>query len=93
LRKFRRGGDRAETGNAHQPACRFILLGHLRDRSVEPCNRLVEVSQFGLTGPNFGIVSAIGRVGLDRLLTILADTDDGRVPAEARASLECWRCS
>ena len=36
----------------------------------------------------FGIVSPIGRVGLDRLLTIVADTDDGRVPAEARASLE-----
>jgi transposase len=36
----------------------------------------------------FGIVSAIGREGLDRLLMIVADTDDGRVPAEARASLE-----
>ena len=36
----------------------------------------------------FGIVSPIGREGLDRLLTIVADTDDGRVPAEARASLE-----
>jgi transposase len=35
----------------------------------------------------FGIVSPIGREGLDRLLTIVADTDDGRVPAEARASL------
>jgi transposase len=36
----------------------------------------------------FGIVSPIGREGLDRLLTIVADADDGRVPAEARASLE-----
>jgi transposase len=36
----------------------------------------------------FGIVSAIGRGGLDRLLKIVADRDDGRVPAEARASLE-----
>jgi transposase len=36
----------------------------------------------------FGIVSAIGREGLDRLLTIVADTDDGRVPGEARVSLE-----
>ena len=34
----------------------------------------------------FGIVSPIGREGLDRLLTIVADTDDGRVPAEARGN-------
>jgi transposase len=36
----------------------------------------------------FGIVSPIGREGLDRLLKIVADTDDARVPAEARASLD-----
>src|SRR5271170_4927669 len=36
----------------------------------------------------FGIVSPIGREGLDRLLTIVADPDDGRVLAEARASLK-----
>src|SRR6201993_225554 len=36
----------------------------------------------------FGIVSPIGREGLDRLLKIVADTDDGRVPAEARVSLD-----
>lgn len=36
----------------------------------------------------FGIVSPFGREGLDRLLTIVADSDDGRVPAEARVSLE-----
>jgi transposase len=36
----------------------------------------------------FGIVSPIGREGLNRLLTIVADRDDGRVPAEASASLE-----
>jgi transposase len=35
----------------------------------------------------FGIVSPIGREGLDRLLAIVTDTDDRRVPAEARASL------
>jgi transposase len=34
----------------------------------------------------FGIVSPIGREGLDRLLKIGADTDEGRVPAEARVS-------
>jgi transposase len=35
----------------------------------------------------FGIVSPIGREGLDRLLAIVADTSDKRVPLEARASL------
>jgi transposase len=35
----------------------------------------------------FGIVSPIGREGLDRLLAIVTDADDRRVPAEARASL------
>jgi transposase len=36
----------------------------------------------------FGIISPIGREGLDRLLTVVADSDDGWVPAEARVSLE-----
>ena len=36
----------------------------------------------------FGIVSPIGREGLDRLLAIVADTSDERVPLEARASLK-----
>lgn len=36
----------------------------------------------------FGIVSPIGREGIDRLLQIVSDTDDARVPAEARACLE-----
>jgi transposase len=35
----------------------------------------------------FGIVSPIGREGLDRLLEIVADTSDKRVPQQARASL------
>jgi transposase len=36
----------------------------------------------------FGIVSPICREGLDRLLKIVADTDDRRLPVEARASLD-----
>jgi transposase len=35
----------------------------------------------------FGIVSPIGREGLDKLLAIVADNADKRVPPEARASL------
>jgi hypothetical protein len=36
----------------------------------------------------FGIVSITGRECLDRLLKIVADPDDGRVPAEARVSMD-----
>jgi len=31
--------------NAHQSARRFVLLRHLRDRSVGPGNRFVEIPQ------------------------------------------------
>jgi len=36
----------------------------------------------------FGIVAPIGRNGIERLLDVIADVDDGRVPAEARICLE-----
>ncbi len=36
----------------------------------------------------FGIVAPIGRGGLDRLLDVIADADDGRIPAEVRTCLE-----
>ena len=35
----------------------------------------------------FGIISAIGRRGLERLITVIADWDDARLPDEARACL------
>ena len=36
----------------------------------------------------FGVVAPIGRLGLDRLLAVVADRDDPRLPAEARICLE-----
>jgi len=36
----------------------------------------------------FGIVSPVGREGIERLLQIVSDSDDARVPAEARTCLE-----
>lgn len=36
----------------------------------------------------FGIVAPVGRIGLERLLDIIADRDDHRVPADARVCLE-----
>ena len=36
----------------------------------------------------FGIVAPIGRGGLDRLLDVIADAEDGRIPAQVRACLE-----
>ena len=44
-RRHCRGGDRAEPGNAHQPARRFILLRHLHDRPVKSRDRFVEIPQ------------------------------------------------
>jgi len=35
----------------------------------------------------FGIVAAVGRGGLDRLIAVVADQDDARLPDEARACL------
>lgn len=35
----------------------------------------------------FGIVAAAGRLGLERLLDVIADTDDDRLPADARTCL------
>lgn len=36
----------------------------------------------------FGITAAVGRLGLDHLLGVIADGDDVRVPSEARMSLQ-----
>ena len=36
----------------------------------------------------FGIVAPVGRLGLERLLEIIADPDDRRLPAGARTSLQ-----
>jgi hypothetical protein len=44
-RRHRRGDDRAEAGNAHQPARRFIPLRKLCDGVLKPRNPVVEISQ------------------------------------------------
>jgi transposase len=36
----------------------------------------------------FGIVGSVGRLGLDRLLAVVADEEDARLPAQARACLK-----
>lgn len=36
----------------------------------------------------FGVIAPIGRMGLERLLAVVADRDDLRIPAEARICLE-----
>jgi transposase len=37
--------------------------------------------------PEFGVVAPVGRMGLDRLLAVVADRDDLRIPADARICL------
>ena len=39
----------------------------------------------------FGIVAPVGRIGLERLLAIVADKDDERIPPDARLCLEMLR--
>ncbi len=36
----------------------------------------------------FGVVAPVGRMGVERLLAVIADQDDQRIPADARACLE-----
>lgn len=36
----------------------------------------------------FGVVAPVGRLGIERLLEVIADRNDDRVPADARACLE-----
>jgi hypothetical protein len=51
-RRHRRGDDRAEAGNAHQPARRFIPLRKLCDGVLKPRNRVVEIRNCTTSGAN-----------------------------------------
>ena len=63
-RRHRRGGDRSEAGNAHQPAGRFVLLRQLGDDAVEPRYRFVEVAQLPTTAQTDHMLRAeiVGRL-------------------------------
>src|SRR4051812_29090380 len=76
--------------------CRQIGHGFVQIRRPAPARRVRSILTHQRTQlsnalrshlAEFGIVSPIGREGLDRLLAIVADTTDERVPLEARASL------
>jgi transposase len=86
-------GDSSEA--VTRPTMRFVGVKTIEQQSIEMLHRVRLILMRQRTQlsnalrshlAEFGIVSAIGRVGLDRLLTIVADTDDGRVPSEAALS-------
>jgi transposase len=39
----------------------------------------------------FGIISPVGHEGIERLLDVVSDTGDGRIPPEARPAWRCWQ--
>jgi transposase len=78
-----------------RPTMRFVGVETTEQQSVMMLHRVRRILMHQSTQlsnalrshlAEFGIVSPIGREGLDRLLKIGADTDEGRVPAEARVS-------
>jgi transposase len=79
-----------------RPTMRFVGVKTPEQQSIMMLHRIRSILKHQRTQlsnalrshlAEFGIVSPIGREGLDRLLAIVADTSDKRVPLEARASL------
>lgn len=79
-----------------RPTMRFVGVKSLEQQSVLVLHRTRltltrQRTQIGNTIrahlAEFGIVAPVGRLGLDRLLAVVADETDPRVPASARACL------
>jgi len=79
-----------------RPTMRFVGVKSSEQQSVLVLHRtrLVLTRQRTQIGnairahlAEFGIVAPVGRLGFDRLVTVIADEDDERVPALARACL------
>jgi transposase len=72
------------------PAQQLILMLHrTRDLFVRQRTMLVNALRAHLA--EFGIVAGVGRNGLEKLLEVIADDRDARVPAEARDCLLALR--
>lgn len=79
-----------------RPTMRFVPVKSSEQQSVLVLHRtrLILTRQRTQIGnairahlAEFGIVAPVGRLGLDRLFTVIADESDTRVPASARACL------
>jgi transposase len=72
------------------PAQQSILMVH-RTRELFVRQRIMLVNALRAHLAEFGIVAGVGRNGLEKLLEVIADGQDERVPAEARSCLLALR--
>ena len=80
-----------------RPTMRFVAVKTPEQQSVMMLHRVRLMLNRQRTQPSnatrahmseFGIVAPVGRLGLERLLAIVADKDDERIPRDARICLE-----
>ncbi|HET6525107.1 IS110 family transposase [Sphingopyxis sp.] len=73
--------------NSHHWARELIALGHdVRLMLNRQRTQLSNATRAHMS--EFGIVAPVGRIGLERLLAIVADKDDESIPPDARLCLE-----
>jgi transposase len=72
------------------PDQQSILVLH-RTRHLLVRQRTMLINAFRAHLAEFGIVAGVGRLGLEKLLEVIADDQDGRVPPEARDCLLALR--
>ncbi len=72
------------------PAQQSILMLH-RTRELFVRQRIMLVNALRAHLAEFGIVAGVGRNGLEKLLEVIADDQDDRVPPEARSCLLALR--
>jgi len=80
-----------------RPTMRFVAVKSPEQQSVMMLHRvrlMLSRQRTQLTNAmrahmsEFGIVAPVGRMGVERLLEVIADHDDTRIPADARVCLE-----
>jgi transposase len=72
------------------PAQQSVLMLH-RTRELLVRQRIMLINALRAHLAEFGIVAGVGRNGLERLLEVIADDQDERVPPEARSCLLALR--
>ena len=72
------------------PGQQSILMLH-RTRHLLVRQRTMLINALRAHLAEFGIVAGVGRLGLEKLLKVIADDQDGRVPPEARDCLLALR--
>ena len=80
-----------------RPTMRFVAVKSPEQQSVMMLHRVrLMLSRQRTQLPNamrahmseFGVVAPVGRMGVERLLAVIADQNDQRIPADARVCLE-----